>query len=154
MPRPGPAVRGRPGRRGRVAPAAGGAPPPRGRGAGRGGGRRAKVGVRAQAESLEESLGGLSALDRVKVLSEALPYLQRFRGKTVVVKYGGAAMKDPVLKAMVAKDITLLSCMGINTVLVHGGGPEIKKWLGDLGIESKFHDGRSRPRCGAGRAQD
>ena len=110
--------------------------------------------MRAQAESLEESLGGLSALDRVTVLSEALPYLQRFRGKTVVVKYGGAAMKDPVLKAMVAKDITLLSCMGINTVLVHGGGPEINKWLGDLGIESKFHDGRSRPCCGAARAQD
>ena len=111
--------------------------------------------MRAQAESLEESLGGLSALDRVTVLSEALPYLQRFRGKTVVVKYGGAAMKDPVLKAMVAKDITLLSCMGINTVLVHGGGPEINKWLGDLGIESKFHDGRSRPCCAArGRRTD
>ena len=79
---------------------------------------------------------------RVHILSEALPYLQRFRKKTVVIKYGGAAMKDPELKAMVVKDLVLLACVGLDIVLVHGGGPEINKWLGDLGIDAKFHNGR------------
>lgn len=74
-----------------------------------------------------------SAFDRVNVLSEALPYLQRFRGKTVVVKYGGAAMKDPTLKDSVVSDIVLLSFFGIRPVLVHGGGPEINQWLTKIG---------------------
>lgn len=83
----------------------------------------------------------LTAFDRVSILSEALPYLQRFRGKTIVVKYGGAAMKDPTLKAGVIKDLVLLACVGIQPVLVHGGGPEINSWLGKLGIESNFKNG-------------
>nr|AVU04951.1 acetylglutamate kinase [Lobosphaera incisa] len=82
-----------------------------------------------------------SAFDRVSVLSEALPYLQRFRGKTIVIKYGGAAMKDPTLKEGVVKDLVLLSCVGINCVLVHGGGPEINIWLNKLGIEAQFKNG-------------
>ncbi|KAK9809855.1 hypothetical protein WJX72_000394 [[Myrmecia] bisecta] len=82
-----------------------------------------------------------SAFDRVKVLSEALPYLQRFRGKTIVIKYGGAAMKDPTLKAGVVNDLVLLSCVGIRCVLVHGGGPEINIWLNKLGIEAQFKNG-------------
>jgi len=86
-------------------------------------------------------LAGVPAGLRVQILSEALPYLQRFRGQTVVVKYGGAAMKDPALKARTVRDVVLLACVGINTVLVHGGGPEINKWLEALGIESRFHNG-------------
>ena len=78
---------------------------------------------------------------RVKILSEALPYIQKFRGRTVVVKYGGAAMKDGSLKADVIRDIVFMACVGIRPVVVHGGGPEINIWLGKLGIEPQFKDG-------------
>lgn len=78
---------------------------------------------------------------RVKILSEALPYIQKFRGRTVVVKYGGAAMKDGGLKADVIRDIVFMACVGIRPVVVHGGGPEINIWLGKLGIEPQFKDG-------------
>eukprot|EP00271_Cylindrocystis_brebissonii_P011779 TRINITY_DN29725_c0_g1_i1.p1 TRINITY_DN29725_c0_g1~~TRINITY_DN29725_c0_g1_i1.p1 ORF type:complete len:371 (+),score=45.88 TRINITY_DN29725_c0_g1_i1:250-1362(+) len=79
--------------------------------------------------------------DRVDILSEALPFIQRFQGKTVVVKYGGAAMKDPTLKERVIKDLVLLACVGMRPVLVHGGGPEINKWLTKIGIEPLFRNG-------------
>jgi acetylglutamate kinase len=88
-----------------------------------------------------EALQRFSAFDRVSVLSEALPYLQRFRGKTIVIKYGGAAMKDESLKARVVSDLVLLSCVGIQPVMVHGGGPEINTWLNKLGIEAQFKNG-------------
>ncbi len=78
---------------------------------------------------------------RVRVLSEALPYIQQFAGRTVVVKYGGAAMKDQGLKDKVVRDIVFLSCVGLRPVVVHGGGPEINSWLGKLGIEPQFKDG-------------
>ncbi|EEH55635.1 uncharacterized protein MICPUCDRAFT_34118 [Micromonas pusilla CCMP1545] len=78
---------------------------------------------------------------RVSVLAEALPYLQRFAGETVVVKYGGAAMKDESLKDRVIRDLVLLSTVGIRPVLVHGGGPEINQWLNKVGIEAKFLNG-------------
>ncbi len=78
---------------------------------------------------------------RVQILSEALPYIQQFRGRTVVVKYGGAAMKDGSLKAGVIRDIVFMACVGIRPVVVHGGGPEINLWLGKLGIEPQFKDG-------------
>ena len=78
---------------------------------------------------------------RVQILSEALPYIQQFRGRTVVVKYGGAAMKDGSLKADVIRDIVFMACVGIRPVVVHGGGPEINFWLGKLGIEPQFKDG-------------
>ncbi|HIK43925.1 MAG TPA: acetylglutamate kinase [Leptolyngbyaceae cyanobacterium M65_K2018_010] len=78
---------------------------------------------------------------RVRVLSEALPYIQQFRGRTVVVKYGGAAMKDSTLKADVIRDIVFMAYVGIRPVVVHGGGPEINVWLGKLGIEPQFKDG-------------
>ena len=74
-------------------------------------------------------------------LAEALPYLQRFAGETVVVKYGGAAMKDESLKDRVIRDLVLLSTVGIRPVLVHGGGPEINQWLNKVGIEAKFLNG-------------
>jgi acetylglutamate kinase len=78
---------------------------------------------------------------RVRVLSEALPYIQKFAGRTVVVKYGGAAMKDSTLKDRVVRDLVFMSCVGIRPILVHGGGPEINSWLEKLGIEPQFKDG-------------
>lgn len=79
--------------------------------------------------------------DRVKILSEALPYIQKFTGRTVVVKYGGAAMKDESLKENVIRDVVFMACVGIRPILVHGGGPEINVWLEKLGIEPQFKDG-------------
>jgi acetylglutamate kinase len=75
------------------------------------------------------------------VLSEALPYIQQFAGRTVVVKYGGAAMKDSTLKDKVIRDIVFLSCVGLRPIVVHGGGPEINSWLDKLGIEPQFKNG-------------
>ena len=79
--------------------------------------------------------------ERVKVLVEALPYIKLFRGKTIVVKYGGNAMLSEELKASVIEDIILMSFVGIRTVLVHGGGPEIETLLGKIGKESRFVNG-------------
>lgn len=78
---------------------------------------------------------------KAEILSQALPYIQRYTGKTVVVKYGGNAMTDEELKAAVMGDIVLLSCIGIKVVLVHGGGPEISALLKKMGKESKFING-------------
>lgn len=80
-------------------------------------------------------------LDKARVLVEALPYIQKFAGKTVVIKYGGHAMVDPVLKESVILDILLLHSVGIRPVLVHGGGPEINAMLKIMGIESQFVQG-------------
>jgi acetylglutamate kinase len=81
------------------------------------------------------------AASRVQVLSEALPYIQQFTGRTIVVKYGGAAMKDSNLKDKVIRDIVFLSCVGLRPIVVHGGGPEINSWLDKLGIEAQFKNG-------------
>lgn len=78
---------------------------------------------------------------RVRVLSEALPYIQKFANRTVVIKYGGAAMKDGTLKAGVVRDIVFLCSVGVRPVVVHGGGPEINIWLDKIGIEPQFKDG-------------
>ncbi|PSO56973.1 MAG: acetylglutamate kinase [Cyanobacteria bacterium QS_7_48_42] len=78
---------------------------------------------------------------RVRVLSEALPYIQQFAGRTVVVKYGGAAMRDKTLKDQIVRDIVFLSCVGLRPIVVHGGGPEVNSWLGKLGIEPQFRNG-------------
>ncbi|KAL6216902.1 hypothetical protein ACLB2K_010120 [Fragaria x ananassa] len=78
---------------------------------------------------------------RVDILSESLPFIRKFRGKTIVVKYGGAAMKDASLQATVVRDLVLLACVGLRPILVHGGGPEINLWLNRLNIEVNFHDG-------------
>ena len=72
---------------------------------------------------------------------EALPYIRRFYGKTVVIKYGGHAMEDAKLKEGFAKDVIMLDYIGVNTVIVHGGGPQIGQVLEKMGIESKFHKG-------------
>jgi len=79
--------------------------------------------------------------NRVEVLIQALPYIQDFRGKTIVVKYGGNAMINEELKAAVIKDVILMSCVGIRTVLVHGGGPEIDLMLKKTGKENRFING-------------
>ena len=78
---------------------------------------------------------------RVRVLSEALPYIQKFANRTIVIKYGGAAMKDSNLKDRVIRDVVFLSSVGVRPVLVHGGGPEINSWLGKLNIKAQFKDG-------------
>ena len=78
---------------------------------------------------------------RVSVLSEALPYIQRFANKRIVIKYGGSAMTDKNLQDAVLRDIALLSSVGVQIVVVHGGGPEINQWLGKLGIKPVFLDG-------------
>ena len=78
---------------------------------------------------------------RVSVLSEALPFIQHFTGRTVVVKYGGAAMVREDLRDAVFRDLALLACVGMKPVVVHGGGPEINQWLSRIGIEARFRDG-------------
>ena len=80
-------------------------------------------------------------VDRAKVLAEALPYIQKYYGKTVVVKYGGNAMISDELRQAVISDIILLHLVGIRVVVVHGGGPEITEMLTKIGKESKFVDG-------------
>lgn len=82
-----------------------------------------------------------NALNIAKVLTEGLPYIQRFTGKTIVVKYGGNAMTDPELERSFARDIVLLKTVGINPVVVHGGGPQVDSLLKQLGRESDRIDG-------------
>ena len=77
----------------------------------------------------------------VATLLEALPYIRDFHGRTVVIKYGGAAMTDPVLKEDFARDVVLLKYVGMNPVVVHGGGPDITRYMERLGMEVKFVDG-------------
>jgi acetylglutamate kinase len=80
-------------------------------------------------------------IDKARVLVEALPWISRFRGRTVVVKIGGRAMDEPANRAAFAEDVILLRWVGIDVVVVHGGGPQIGEMLGRLGIESKFAGG-------------
>ncbi|TGG77970.1 MAG: acetylglutamate kinase [Aphanocapsa feldmannii 277cV] len=78
---------------------------------------------------------------RVELLSEALPYIQRFSGRRVVIKYGGAAMVKQELRDAVFRDLTLLACVGLRPLVIHGGGPEVNHWLSRLSIEPRFQDG-------------
>ena len=80
-------------------------------------------------------------LQKAGVLIEALPYIQRFHGKTIVVKYGGSAMVDHDLKKSVIRDVALLKLVGFRPIIVHGGGKEITKWTKRLGIETNFVNG-------------
>jgi acetylglutamate kinase len=84
---------------------------------------------------------GTSAETKAKVLAEALPYIRRFHGKTIVVKYGGNAMTDERLKAGFAHDVVLLKLVGMNPVVVHGGGPQIESVLTRLGKKGEFVQG-------------
>ena len=87
------------------------------------------------------TLSRQSAMNVAKVLTEALPYIQRFTDKTIVIKYGGNAMVDDELKKSFARDIVLMRLVGLNPIVVHGGGPQIGQLLKDLQIESSFVDG-------------
>jgi acetylglutamate kinase len=87
------------------------------------------------------SLDREAALNIAQVLTEALPYIQRFTGKTIVVKFGGNAMVDPELHESFARDVVLMKLVGMNPVVVHGGGPQIGKLLEKLNIQSEFVNG-------------
>ena len=80
-------------------------------------------------------------LDKAEILIEALPYIQRFSGKIIVIKYGGSAMLDDELKMKVIKDAVLLKLVGFKPVIVHGGGKEINRWVDKVGMEHEFIDG-------------
>ncbi len=80
-------------------------------------------------------------IQKAGVLVEALPYIREFAGKTVVIKYGGSAMEDPAIRRLTAQDVVLMKYVGMNPVVVHGGGPIINRTLGRLNVESKFHNG-------------
>src|SRR5947209_18217491 len=77
----------------------------------------------------------------VATLLEALPYIREFHGKTIVIKYGGAAMEDPALREEFARDVVLLKYVGLNPIVVHGGGPEITAYMERLGLPVEFVDG-------------
>ena len=82
-----------------------------------------------------------AAAGSVETLLEALPYIREFHGRTVVIKYGGAAMRDKALRDDFARDVVLLKYVGLNPVIVHGGGPEITEYMERLGLEVKFVEG-------------
>jgi acetylglutamate kinase len=83
----------------------------------------------------------MTATRDIATLLEALPYIREFHGKTVVIKYGGAAMSDPTLKEEFARDVVLLKYVGMNPVVVHGGGPDITSYMERLGLPVEFVDG-------------
>ncbi len=82
--------------------------------------------------------------DKAEILAQALPYIRKFHGKTMVIKYGGNAMTDPALQADFAEDVVLLKLVGMNPVVVHGGGPQIETALNRLGKEGPVHPGHAR----------
>ena len=87
-------------------------------------------------------------IQKASTLIEALPYIREFDGKTVVIKYGGAAMENPTLRKSVAEDITLMKFVGMNPVVVHGGGPEINRRLKQLNVQASFHIVHTRSGAG------
>ena len=80
-------------------------------------------------------------IQKATVLVEALPYIREFNGKTVIIKYGGSAMLDPALRRLTAEDVVLMKYVGMNPVVVHGGGPHINQTLKRLNVDSEFHNG-------------
>ncbi|MGI8632789.1 MAG: acetylglutamate kinase [Solirubrobacterales bacterium] len=78
---------------------------------------------------------------RIRTLLEALPYIKEFHGRTIVIKYGGAAMREPELREAFATDVVLLKYVGLNPVVVHGGGPDITSYMERLGLPVRFHEG-------------
>ncbi|MDN5250701.1 acetylglutamate kinase [Betaproteobacteria bacterium LSUCC0117] len=88
-----------------------------------------------------DNLSAIPAKDQAEVLAKALPYIRKFHGKTMVIKYGGNAMTDPALQAAFAADVVLLKLVGINPVVVHGGGPQIESLLKRLGKKGEFVHG-------------
>lgn len=80
-------------------------------------------------------------IEKAKILMEALPYLQKFKGKRIVIKFGGHAMEDDGLQQSFARDVILFKLIGLHPIIVHGGGPQIEKVLKQMGIEPKYHNG-------------
>ena len=83
----------------------------------------------------------IAPFDQAQILAQALPYIRKFHGKTMVIKYGGNAMTDPALQKAFAEDVVLLKLVGINPVVVHGGGPQIENALKRLGKKGEFIQG-------------
>ena len=90
---------------------------------------------------MTENLSRIDARDKAEILAQALPYIRKFHGKTLVIKYGGNAMTDPALQADFAEDVVLLRLVGMNPVVVHGGGPQIENALTRLGKKGEFIQG-------------
>jgi acetylglutamate kinase len=91
--------------------------------------------------STASDLNHIAARDKAEILAQALPYIRKFHGKTLVIKYGGNAMTDPALQADFAEDVVLLKLVGMNPVVVHGGGPQIETALNRLGKKGEFIQG-------------
>ena len=89
----------------------------------------------------EHRLDHISPRDKAEILAQALPYIRRFHGKTIVIKYGGNAMTDPALQQDFAEDVVLLKLVGLNPVVVHGGGPQIEEALAKIGKKGSFIQG-------------
>ena len=90
---------------------------------------------------MNDAVASVSPRDKAEILAQALPYIRRFHGKTLVIKYGGNAMTDPALQAAFAQDVVLLKLVGTNPVVVHGGGPQIESALNRLGKKGEFIQG-------------
>jgi acetylglutamate kinase len=99
-----------------------------------------KIGYPSRTTTMPDLLN-ISPRDKAEILAQALPYIRQFHGKTMVIKYGGNAMTDPELQADFAEDVVLLKLVGINPVVVHGGGPQIEAALGRLGKKGEFIQG-------------
>ncbi len=95
----------------------------------------------ADITAVDHSLAHISPRDKAEILSQALPYIRRFHGKTIVIKYGGNAMTDPALQQDFAEDVVLLKLVGMNPVVVHGGGPQIEDALSKIGKKGTFIQG-------------
>ena len=93
------------------------------------------------ADSAASDLSKISPRDKAEILSQALPYIRKFHGKTIVIKYGGNAMTDPQLQRAFAEDVVFLRCAGLRPVVVHGGGPQIEAMLKKAGVQSQFAGG-------------
>ena len=89
----------------------------------------------------DPDLSHVSPRDKAEILAQALPYIRRFHGKTIVIKYGGNAMTDPALQQDFAEDVVLLKLVGMNPVVVHGGGPQIEEALNKIGKKGTFIQG-------------
>ena len=87
------------------------------------------------------SVDNIAPRDKAEILAQALPYIRKFHGKTIVIKYGGNAMTDPELQADFAEDVVLLKLVGLNPVVVHGGGPQIDSALNKIGKKGQFIQG-------------
>ena len=100
----------------------------------------------AAAPAATHDLSHVAPRDKAEILAQALPYIRKFHGKTIVIKYGGNAMTDPALQQDFAEDVVLLKLVGMNPVVVHGGGPQIEEALAKIGKKGDVHPGHARHR--------